>query len=153
MYTYLASARVAAPAEEVFGFYCNPANWQPTLPSLVAVEMRTDPPFGVGTRWRQRRRFLWMLQDSEAEVIGYAPPRELECRIHIAKLAAAGGTLEVAHYMKEEGAGTRWIVGASLAMPEPMPRLVEWTVYAPMRWSARRDLAAFKRAIERGRTD
>lgn len=151
MYKYLASMAVAAPAAEVFGFYCNPANWQPALPSLLAIEMLTDPPFGLGTRWRQRRRFLWMQQDSEAEVVGFEPPHALECRIHLPRLAEAGGTLEVAHYMKEEGVGTRWIVGASLTMPEPMPRLVEWTVYAPMRWSARRDLAAFKRAIERAR--
>lgn len=151
MYKYLASVWVAAPAEEVFGFYCNPGNWQSTLPSLLAVEMLADPPFGLGTRWRQRRRFLWMQQDSGAEVIGYEPPRALECRISVPKLAEAGGTLDVAHYMKEDGGGTRWIVGASLAMPQPMPRLVEWTVYAPMRWSARRDLAAFKGAIERGR--
>ena len=151
MYRYLASIAVAAPAEEVFGFYCNPANWRPALPSLLAVEMLTDPPFGLGTRWRQRRQFLWMQQVSEAEVTGYEPPQTLECRISVPKLAEAGGTLDVAHYMKDEGGGTRWIVGARLSMPQPMPRLVEWTVYAPMRWSARRDLAAFKRAIERGR--
>ncbi len=151
MYKYLASAWVAAPAEEVFAFYCNPANWQPALPSLLAVEMLTDPPFGLGTRWCQRRRFLWMAQDSAAEVVGYEPPRTLECRIEVAKLAEMGGSLEVAHYMQEDGAGMRWIVGASLTMPQPLPRLVEWTFYAPMRWSARRDLAAFKRAIERGR--
>jgi hypothetical protein len=151
MYKYLASIWVAAPAEDVFAFYCDPANWQPTLPTLLAVEMLTDPPFGLGTRWRQRRRFLWMAQDSDAEVVGYEPPRELECRIHIPKLAEAGGRLQVAHYMKEEGGGTRWIVGASLEMPEKLPGYVEWTFFAPMRWSARRDLAAFKRAIERAR--
>lgn len=151
MYRYLASIAVAAPPEDVFGFYCNPANWQPALPSLMAVEMLSEPPFGLGTRWRQRRRFLWMQQDSEAEVTGYVPPHELECRVVVPKLAEAGGALEVAHYMKEEGAGTRWIVGARLTLPQPIPRLVEWTVYAPMRWSARRDLAAFKRSIERRR--
>ena len=149
MYKYLASVRVAAPPEDVFAFYCDPANWQPTLPSLLAVEMLNEPPFGLGTRWRQVRRFLWLAQESEAEVVGYEPPRELECRIHFPKLAEAGGSLQVAHYMKDEAGGTRWIVGAELAMPKPMPRLVEWTFFAPMRWSARRDLAAFKRAIER----
>jgi hypothetical protein len=151
MYKFLASAWVAAPAEAVFGFYCDPANWQPALPTLLALEMLTDPPFGMGTRWRQRRRFLWTSQVSESEVVGFEPPHTLECRIHMAKLAEAGGTLDVAHYMKEEGGGTRWIVGASLTMPQSMPRLVEWTIYAPMRWSARRDLASFKKAIERGR--
>jgi polyketide cyclase/dehydrase/lipid transport protein len=151
MYKYLASAWVAAPAEDVFAFYCDPAHWRPTLPSLLAVEMLNDPPFGLGTRWRQRRRFLWMAQDSAAEVVGFAPPQELECRIEFPKLAEAGGALQIAHYMKEEGAGTRWIVGASLALPQPMPRFVEWTFFTPMRWSARRDLAAFKRAIELGR--
>ena len=151
MYKYLASVWVAAPAEAVFGFYCDPANWQATLPSLVAIEMLTDPPFGLGTRWRQRRRLLWMEQESEAEVVGCEPPQSLECQIRMAKLDEAGGTLAVAHYFKEEGAGTRWIVGASLALPQPMPRLVEWTVFTPMRWSARRDLGKFRTAIERAR--
>lgn len=150
MYKYLASAWVAAPADAVFAFYCDPGTWRPTLPSLLAVEMLNEPPFGLGTRWRQRRRFLWMAQDSEAEVVGFAPPHELECRIDVPKLAEAGGTLQVAHYMKDEGGGTRWIIGASLAMRGPMPRIAEWTFFAPMRWSARRDLAAFKKAIERG---
>jgi hypothetical protein len=152
MYKYLASVRIAARAEDVFAFYTDPAHWQATLPTLLAVEMLNDPPFGIGTRWRQRRRFLWMTQDSEAEVVGYAPPRELEYRIHIAKLAEAGGALQVAHYMKDDAGGTRWIVGVSLAMPKPMPRLAEWIFFAPMRSSARRDLAAFKRAIEAVRT-
>lgn len=151
MYRYLASVWVAAPAAEAFGFYCTPENWQPALPALVGVEMLSDPPFGLGTRWRQRRRLLWMEQESEAEVVGWEPPQTLECRVRMPKLDQAGGTLAVGHYFKEEGAGTRWIVGATLAMPRAMPRAVEWTVYAPMRWSARRDLAAFKRAIERAR--
>ncbi len=177
MYKYLASAWVAAPAEEVFAFYGDPGNWQPTLPSLLAVEMLTDPPFGLGARWRQRRRFLWMAQDSAAEVVGYEPPRTLECRIEVPKLAEMGGSLEVAHCMEEDGAGTRWIVGACLTIPQPRPRLVERTLYPPSRLSGRpalpalharhgwsegrvdgrgrggagRDLAAFKRAIERGR--
>jgi len=151
MYKYLASAWVAAPCDPVFAHYCDPANWQPALPSLLAVEMLNDPPFGLGTRWRQLRRFLWMTQSSEAEVVGYAPPHELECRIRIAKLDEARGTLQVAHYMAAESGGTRWTIGASLEMPEPMPRVVQWTVYAPMRWSARRDLAAFKKAIERAK--
>ena len=60
MYRYLASVWVAAPAAEAFGFYCTPENWQPALPALVGVEMLSDPPFGLGTRWRQRRRLLWM---------------------------------------------------------------------------------------------
>lgn len=149
MYRYLASIGVAAPAQEVFAFYCDPASWRATLPALLAVEMLTDPPFGLGTRWRQRRRFLWLAQDSEAEVVGFAPPRELELRIRIPKLDEAGGKLQVAHYMTDEAGGTRWIAGASLDMPQPMPRLVEWTFFAPMRLSAKRDLAAFKKAIER----
>ncbi len=151
MYKYLASAWVAAPRDAVFAYYCDPANWRPTLPSVLAVEMLNDPPFGLGTRWRQLRRFFWMAQESEAEVVGFVPPTELECRIRIAKLDAAGGRLQVAHYLKEEAGGTRWIIGASLEMPERIPRLAEWTFFAPMRWSARRDLAAFKTAIERMR--
>ena len=151
MYKYLASVRVAAAPEDVFAFYCDPANWRPTLPSLLGVEMLNEPPFGLGTRWRQLRRVLWLTQESEAEVVGYEAPRELECRIHFPRLAEAGGSLQVAHYMKDEAGGTRWIVGASLVLRQQMPRAVEWSFFAPMRWSARRDLAAFKMAIERGR--
>jgi hypothetical protein len=149
MYRYLASVAVAAPAQDVFAFYCDPANWRPTLPNLLAVEMKGDPPFGLGTRWRQRRRLLWLAQDSDAEVVGFEPPQEIEIRIRVPRLDEAGGTLQIAHYMKEEAGGTRWLVGASLQMPQPMPRFASWLFFAPMRLSARRDLVAFKRAIER----
>ncbi len=151
MYRYLASIRVAAPVEAVFAFYSDPAHWRPTLPSLLALEMLGEPPFALGTRWRQRRRFLWMAQDSEAEVVGMKPPHELEFRMRIPKLDEAGGTLQIAHYMKDDAGGTRWMIGASLEMPGPIPRAADWLFFAPMRWGARRDLAAFKRAIERGR--
>jgi hypothetical protein len=149
MYRYLASIRVAAPVEDVFGFYCDPANWQATLPNLLALEMFGEPPFGMATRWRQRRRFLWMAQDSEAEVVGFAPPHEVEFRLRVQKLDEVGGKFQVAHYMKEEGGGTQWMVGGSLEMPEPMPRVANWLFFAPLRWAAKRDLGAFKRAIER----
>ena len=151
MYKHLASVRVAAPVEAVFAFYCEPANWRPALPNLLALEMLGEPPFGQGTQWRQRRRLLWMAQDSEAEVVGFAPPHELEIRLRIPKLDEVGGRFQVAHYMKEEAGGTRWMVGGSLEMPEPMPRIADWLFFTPMRWSAGRDLRAFKRAIERSR--
>jgi uncharacterized protein YndB with AHSA1/START domain len=151
MYKYLASVRVAAPVEAVFAFYCDPANWQPTLPNLLALEMQGEPPFELGTRWRQRRRLLWMAQDSDAEVVSFDPAHDLEIRIRVPKLDEAGGTLHVAHHMQEEAGGTRWFVGAKIEMPQPIPRLADWLFFTPMRWSAGRDLRAFKRAIERSR--
>jgi hypothetical protein len=149
MYKVLASVWVAAPCEEVFAFYCEPENWRPTLPSLLALETLTDPPFGLGTRWRQRRRFLGMVEDTWLEVVEFKPPHEIEIRVHLEKVDLAGVTIHVAHHMQGEAGGTRWFVGVSIERPRPLPRIVEWLALVPMRWSARGDLAKFKAAIQR----
>jgi len=152
MYKLLASIAIAAPRETVFACYCDPGTWQEALPSLVALEMLNDPPFGLGTRWRQRRRLLWMSDESEIEVTAFQPPERIEYQVHNAKLAAEGGTLALADHMAEAEGGTIWSVGVSIRMPQPMPAWVEWLFVAPMRWGARRDLRAFKRYIERRAT-
>lgn len=151
MYKLLASIWVKAPPEAVFAYYADPANWQPTLPALLELEMEGEPPFRLGTRWRQKRRFLWMIQDSTGEVVRFEPPEWLEYTVAVAKLTEAGGRLTAAHHFGSEGEGTRWSVGAQLEMPQPMPGWVEWMFYTPMRWSAARDIAAFKKRIERER--
>jgi len=149
MYKLVASIVVAAPREAVFAAYCDPANWTAALPGLVTLKMLNDPPFGLGTRWRQRRRMLWMSDESEAEVTVFDPPERIEYRIDHPKLAADGAVFHMAEHFAAEGGATRWSVGVSLQMPKPVPGFIEWMMRAPLGWGARRDLRAFKRFIER----
>lgn len=151
MYRLVASIVVAAPRDEVFAAYCDPEIWQAVLPGLVGLSMLNDPPFGLGTRWRQRRRLLWMSDESEAEVTVFEPPERLEYRIEHPKLAAEGAVFHMAEHFADEDGATRWSVGVSLEMPKPVPGPILWMMRAPLGWGARRDLRAFKRFLERRR--
>ena len=46
---------VAAPQERVFNVYTQLDRLAGRIPTITAVEVLTDGPFGEGTRWRETR--------------------------------------------------------------------------------------------------
>jgi carbon monoxide dehydrogenase subunit G len=69
------STYVAAPPPEVFAVYTNLGKAPERIPGIVSVELLTDGPFGVGTRWRETRLMFKKEATEEMWVTACDPPR------------------------------------------------------------------------------
>ncbi|MGW1978897.1 SRPBCC family protein [Streptomyces sp. NPDC001889] len=67
--------RIAAPAERVWRVLTDLAGAPAVLSGVEAVEVLSDGPFGVGTRWRETRRMLGKEATEEMWVTASDPPR------------------------------------------------------------------------------
>lgn len=66
---------VRAPREEVFRVAADLARSPEIVGAIERVEMLTDGPVRVGTRWRETRRFGKRAATADLEVTGFDPPR------------------------------------------------------------------------------
>ncbi|MEL6428261.1 MAG: SRPBCC family protein [Planctomycetota bacterium] len=65
---------VAAPQERVFDVYTQVDRLAERIPTITAVEVLTDGPFGDGTRWRETRVVMKKEATEEMWVTGFEPP-------------------------------------------------------------------------------
>lgn len=62
------------PRAHVWEFLTDPANAARWLPNLRCIEMITDGPPGVGSKYRETRRFKGRDNVAEVEVTAWEPP-------------------------------------------------------------------------------
>ena len=68
------SRHVAAPPERVFALASDFPNAADHVEAIVRVEMLTDGPVGVGTRFRETRVMFKKEASEEMEVVEFEPP-------------------------------------------------------------------------------
>jgi uncharacterized membrane protein len=97
------------PIDDVFEFTHDLANnpvWQTTL---VEVELLTDGPMRVGTRWQEVRRFLGKRIESVLELTEYEPNKRSAVKMVSGPVPFSG----IYAYEPVDG-GTRFTVGGEL---------------------------------------
>jgi uncharacterized membrane protein len=73
---------VAAPVERVWALATDLAGSPQMLSGVDAVEVLTQAPFGVGTRWRETRTMLGKSATEEMTVTAVAPQRSYTVEAH-----------------------------------------------------------------------
>lgn len=68
------SENIHAPIERVFEVATDLANAAETIRGIDSVEILTDGPVGVGTRWRETRTMFGRTATEVMEITAYAPP-------------------------------------------------------------------------------
>ncbi len=66
---------IAAPCERVFALATDLAAAPERIAGIESVEMLSDGPFGVGTRWRESRKMMGKLATEEMWITACDPPR------------------------------------------------------------------------------
>jgi carbon monoxide dehydrogenase subunit G len=69
---------IAAPPEQVFETLTDLDKAGAWMQGLIQVEKLTQGPVGVGTRWREVRRFMLQKASDIFEVTAADPPRRIE---------------------------------------------------------------------------
>lgn len=75
MTTITVKRQVAAPRAKVFALAADFANVASTVKAIDKVEMLTDGPVGVGTRFRETRTVFGRSASEEMTVSAFDPPR------------------------------------------------------------------------------
>jgi uncharacterized protein YndB with AHSA1/START domain len=73
--TFKVSRTIAAPPERVFALFTNFEHAAENVTAIKRVELLTDGPIGVGTRFRETRAMFGGEATETMEVTGYDPPR------------------------------------------------------------------------------
>lgn len=71
---------VHAPAQAVWDVITNIADTPGVIPAITRIEMLTDGPFRVGTRWNETRRIGSREETITLEVVECDPPRTCTLR-------------------------------------------------------------------------
>lgn len=76
--------RVTGRPEDVFALYADLRNAADRISGITKLEVLTDGPVGVGTRFRETRVMMGREATEEMEVTAFDPPRSytVECHSH-----------------------------------------------------------------------
>ncbi len=75
MPSFTMSERVEAPVDRVFNVFSDIPRAQEMVDQIVRIEMLTDGPVGVGTRWRETRMMFKREATEEMEVTAFEAGR------------------------------------------------------------------------------
>ncbi len=137
---------VQAPVERVFALAADFANASERIGSIIKVEMLTEGPVGVGTRFVETRRMFKREAREEMEVVAFEPPH----RYALAADSCGCRYLSELRFTGEAG-GTR-VVMTFEATPLSLLARIMSVLSRPMikmlRHEVQRDLADLKAAAE-----
>lgn len=124
------SGTIAAPRERVWHVITDIANAPTTIPSITAVTLLNDQPYGPGSSWRETRTMLGRTETHEMTVTESDPPRRtVVTAVTDGVLYTTTMTLEDG----DEGEGTLLSItfGADQADASRAARFL-WTVMGPL---------------------
>ncbi len=130
-----------APPLAVFSVLADLENRPRIIDRVKRTELKSPPPVGTGTRYREWRRSLAGSSGSVYEISAFTPPKRLTL-----VRRRFGTRLEAIFSLEEENAGTRLRLAVNGALPL-WPGLP--TGLLARRWKSRldRDLADIKRHV------
>ena len=137
---------IAAPPETVFARSTDLARWPETCEAITKVEILTDGPVGVGTRFRETRKMWGKEATEEMEITAFEPPNRyvLGAESHGCKYrtelrfdAQGDGTLVTFDFQGEPQTLTAKVMG--FVMKPMMKSMIKMCA---------KDLADMKAAIE-----
>jgi carbon monoxide dehydrogenase subunit G len=76
----LVSQRIVAPVQRVFAAFCDLSRAAEIIPAIKRIEVLTDGPFRVGTRWRETRVMFGKEATEEMEIAALEPDRSYTVR-------------------------------------------------------------------------
>lgn len=96
------STLVAAPADPVFAVYTDLEKAVDRIEEIVALEILTEGPVGLGTRWSETRLMFKKEAVEEMEITSFEPPR-----CYVVEANSHGSLYRSVFDFEEEEGGTR----------------------------------------------
>lgn len=144
--TIAVTARIDAPLTRVFDRFTDLEHAAEYVSGIVAVERFTEPPFGVGSRWRETRRILGRLDSADMEVTQFS-----RYRGYTISHEKAGLRIDTAFSFEAAGTGTLVAVEFSLdgsQVPAALLTPLNWAIAGKVRHVLHDDLSDLKAGLE-----
>lgn len=150
------SERVAAPADVVFALACDFANAPQRISGIKKMEVLTQGPVGVGTRFRETRVMFGKEATETMEIVDFQPGRSYTLRaqncgceyrttVSVRPGVGAAGGGSGGSEITFDFAGTPLTFAARV-----MGTLMGWMMRGACEKAIRQDLLDLKKAAERG---
>lgn len=146
----LVTEPIAAPPERVWSLATDLSGVAERVTAIEAIEVLTEGPFGVGTRWRETRTMMGRQAIEELEITAVEPGRS-----YTAEAESCGCRYVSTLTCDAEGEGTL-VTWSFEGKPVTTGARVMMTLMAPLNWMMTRqvrealagDLADLRRAAE-----
>ena len=147
-----ASIDVAAPIEETFKAFTELDKAVERIPAITAIEILSEGPFGIGTRWRETRIMFKKEATEEMWVTEFTPPNSytVEAQSHGMKYSTIFEFAPVG-----EGTRVSWTFsGQALSLgAKLMAPLFNLLLKSTMKKCMLSDLEGIRDACQRGCTE
>lgn len=124
---------INAPAESVWAVVTDIPGSAATLSGIDSIQMLTDGPYGVGTRWKEARTMMGRPETVEMGVAQCEAPvrRRAGSTTVTARQGGAGYTSRFAVVERDGGTDLTLTFGAELITPSRLGRIM-LTVFGPL---------------------
>ncbi len=146
MYGLTITESVAAPPERVFGLATDLAGCAERVAGIDSVEVLTDGPFAIGTRWRETRTMMGKRATEEMWITALEPGRS-----YTAEAESCGCHYTSVLTCEPDGEGTRLSLtfeGQPLTLTSKLLSPLGWLMKGQVRSMLAADLADLRRAAE-----
>lgn len=140
------SAVIAAPPAAVFARVADIPRWADHIGAITRIEMLSEGPIGVGTRFRETRTMHGRAASEVMEVARFEAPRLL-----VLTAESCGTRYRVEHLFEPAPEGTRLTVtfaGEPVTFISRLMAGLAWLMIGSVRKALAGDLADLKAAIE-----
>ncbi|HKZ83714.1 MAG TPA: SRPBCC family protein [Anaerolineae bacterium] len=136
------SITINRPIEEVFAFAADIANYAEWETGVIAAEVTSPGPVGVGTQYKIDAEFMGRKLETTGELTAYDPPRITAWKATSGPFAMSGSTT-----FESVAGGTR-VVSAIEAEPGGFFKLAEPLLVRQMRGQMEKDVKKLKELLE-----
>jgi uncharacterized protein YndB with AHSA1/START domain len=130
------------PVDQVFGYLVDSRNLTAWQSNLISIQLLTEGPLRVGTRFREVRRLGRRESEIQGEVTAFEPNKRFETK------TITEPHVTVSYFFEPDNGGTRlhykFVMHTSGFM-----RLLEPLIVGSVRKETRADLETLKRILER----
>jgi uncharacterized protein YndB with AHSA1/START domain len=137
-----------APLDKVFAAVTDIPAAEKWMPNLVRMEMLTDGPYGVGTKWRETRKMFGKEAAEVFEVTGLAPGKHIELFVDGKQGASGRGEFRFKYDFEERGGKTVINIQGSITGMGCMGVVFGWMFKGMFAKAIRKDHEALRQHIE-----
>lgn len=147
--TFEITENFALPPEQVFEAMTDLGQARHWMQGFVRIELLTQGPLGVGTKWREVRKMMGREAGEVFEVTGYDPPRSFRLYVDGKLGASRKGYYDFIHTLTPTATGTRLVLAGEIGGLKGLSALLAKYLMKGMFTKAiAKDFAAFRQYLE-----
>ncbi len=141
---------IDAPAQLVFEAMTDPGHYGQWMQGLIKIEQLTDGDFGLGTEFKETRKFYGREAVEHFEVVDFQAPERLGLRVDGTKGDSKKGEYRFEYTFSPTagGSGTLLKMEGQIDMPGRLARLMGKLFMGTFKKACLKDLEAMKTYLE-----